>query len=320
MNKIKKAVEISEAKISFVSLVDKAANKRQFLITKAEAGEAQFSTYGKILKVDDNTHYITGIVYEPMVEDSHGNFMTEDAIKKAAYWFAENGDKVDLQHSFEEAKGINVVENYVAPCDMNINSTPIVKGSWIMTVKVSNEKVWKSVQNGEITGFSMGGIGKYSEEDINLNKSETTTEDAKEKKSIFKKFAELLGSEIVEKDDSKDNKNTVISKEETGLDKNELQEMISRALEPIVSALDVMQSMLNEKSTDSVQEADKPEKKEEEENTLTAENVQKMVDDGINKALDPIVKALNARGVPSNLNDNKQTVEKTENHYLHGFL
>ena len=33
---IKKAIEISDAKIQFVSLVDAAANKRQFLIQKAD--------------------------------------------------------------------------------------------------------------------------------------------------------------------------------------------------------------------------------------------------------------------------------------------
>ena len=42
--KVEKAIEISDAKIQFVSLVDKAANKRQFLITKADDGQAQFST------------------------------------------------------------------------------------------------------------------------------------------------------------------------------------------------------------------------------------------------------------------------------------
>ena len=35
MPKIAKAYAITDAKISFVSLVDKAANKKQFLITKS---------------------------------------------------------------------------------------------------------------------------------------------------------------------------------------------------------------------------------------------------------------------------------------------
>ena len=71
---LSKAIEITDAKISFVSLVDKAANKRQFLITKANGDEAKFSTIGKILKVDAETHYVTGIVYEPLVEDADGNY------------------------------------------------------------------------------------------------------------------------------------------------------------------------------------------------------------------------------------------------------
>ncbi len=200
--KIQKAVEISDAKIQFVSLVDKAANKRQFLITKAQDGTAQFSTIGKILKVDDSSHYITGIVYEPLIEDAHGNFMTEEEIKKAAYWFAKNGDKVDLQHSFEAVDGINVVENYIAPCDMEIESTPVIKGTWVMTVEVSNTDVWESVQKGEITGFSMGGIGKYSDKDVDLegiSKSEQAPSSVPEKKSLFKKMAELFGYDVVEK-------------------------------------------------------------------------------------------------------------------------
>ena len=35
---IAKAIEITDAKITFVSLVDQAANKRQFLITKSDNG------------------------------------------------------------------------------------------------------------------------------------------------------------------------------------------------------------------------------------------------------------------------------------------
>ena len=81
--KVKKAKEITDARISFVSLVDKAANKRQFLIVKDEEGKAAFTTYGKIIKTDSESHFVTGVVYEPMVEDAHGNYMTADEIANA---------------------------------------------------------------------------------------------------------------------------------------------------------------------------------------------------------------------------------------------
>lgn len=196
---VKKAIEISDAKIQFISLVDKAANLRQFLVTKAENGNAQFSAQGKILKVDDATHYITGVVYEPLAEDAHGNYMTEDEIRKAAYWFAKNGDKVDLQHSFEAVDGVSVVENYVAPCDMQVGDTLVVKGTWLITAEVTNAEVWASVQKGEITGFSMGGIGKYSEEDTDLSELSKSGAETPEKVGIFKKLAEAFGFNVVQK-------------------------------------------------------------------------------------------------------------------------
>ena len=143
---LEKAYEITDAKIQFVSLVDKAANKRQFLLKKADDGTATFTTYGRIVKTDTENHYVTGIVYEPMVEDSQGNFMTEQEITKAAYWFAKNGDKVDLQHSFEPLNNAVVVENWIAKADFEIGGEKIQKGTWLMTVEVADENVWASIE------------------------------------------------------------------------------------------------------------------------------------------------------------------------------
>lgn len=194
---LKKAYEITDAKIQFVSLVDKAANKRQFLIKKEAGGKATFTTYGRIVKADAENHYVTGVVYEPMAEDSHGNFMTEAEITKAAYWFAKNGNKVDLQHSFEPLDGANVVESWIAKADFDIDGETIKKGTWLMTVEVADESVWEGIEKGEITGFSMGGLGNYSEEDVeldNVSKQETS-----EKKGLLKQLAKALGLNVVEK-------------------------------------------------------------------------------------------------------------------------
>ena len=194
---LEKAYEITDAKISFVSLVDKAANKRQFLLKKEDGGKATFTTYGRIIKADADNHYVTGIVYEPMEEDSHGNYMTEEEITKAAYWFAKNGDKVDLQHSFEPLDGATVVENWIAKADFDIDGETVKKGTWLMTVEVSDESVWEGIEKGDITGFSMGGLGNYSEEDTDLDsvsKQETNT-----KKGLLKQLAQALGLNPVEK-------------------------------------------------------------------------------------------------------------------------
>lgn len=201
MRRVNKAYEITDAKISFVSLVDKAANKRQFLLKKAEDGQASFTTYGRIVKTDAENHYVTGIVYEPMEEDSHGNYMTAEEITKAAYWFAKNGDKVDLQHSFEPLDNATVVENWVAKADFKIGDEVIKEGTWLMTVEVSDESVWEGIEKGEITGFSMGGLGNYSEEDVDLDSvsKQETKQGASEKKGLLKQLAAALGVNVVEK-------------------------------------------------------------------------------------------------------------------------
>lgn len=205
---IEKAYAISDAKISFVSLVDKAANKKKFLITKAEAGSASFASYGRIVNADAESHYITGIVYEPMTEDAHGNYMTEEEITKAAYWFAKNGNQVDLQHSFEPLEDAAVVESYVAKCDMEINGQSIKKGTWLMTVEVNDPDVFEAIKKGEITGFSMGGVGKYSSEDVALDDvaktAIPTTPADREKRGLFKRLAAALGFEVVEKGEMAD--------------------------------------------------------------------------------------------------------------------
>lgn len=194
---LKKAYEITDAKITFVSLVDKAANKRQFLLKKADDGKATFTTYGRIVKADADNHYVTGIVYEPLEEDSHGNFMTEEEITKAAYWFAKNGDKVDLQHSFEPLDGATVVENWIAKADFEIDGEAIKKGTWLMTVEVADESVWEGIEKGDITGFSMGGLGNYSEEDVEVDS--VSKQETSEKKGLLKQLAAALGVNVVEK-------------------------------------------------------------------------------------------------------------------------
>ena len=204
-NKIAKSYAISDAKINFVSLVDKAANRHEFLITKSAGNKAEFQTYGRILKADTEKHYVTGVVYEPMVEDTDGNYMTEDEITKAAHWFMKNAGDADIQHCFEKAEGVEIVESYVAKSDMEIEGQPIKKGTWLMTMEVSDDDVWGKIEKGEITGFSMGGKGSYSEVDVDISDSDNPVEKAGGKTGIMKALASLFGMDVVEKGAVKEN-------------------------------------------------------------------------------------------------------------------
>ena len=191
---LKKSIEMKEVKVSFVSLVDRPANKRQFLIAKGENGvEKQIPTEHRIIKRDDEQHYLTGIVYEPMKKDAHDNFMTAEEIAKAAHWYAKFGNNVDRQHDFEPLEKVRVVESYIVPVDMTIGEELVTKGTWVMVVEVEDSEIWDAVVKGEITGFSLAGTAILGDEDVELEESES------EKKSLFEKFAKLCGYEVVKK-------------------------------------------------------------------------------------------------------------------------
>ncbi|WP_433581264.1 XkdF-like putative serine protease domain-containing protein [Paenibacillus amylolyticus] len=155
--------KMKDAKITHLSLVDKGANGVPFAIIKA-AGKNAIQKQVQIAKVDDTQHIVIGVVYQPNVEDVHGDMMDAVEIEKAAHLFMENQHtyNIDKQHDLDADKGY-VVESYIAPCDMEIGDQMIAKGSWVAGVKVTDDDAWEEIQKGEITGFSMFGVGKREE-------------------------------------------------------------------------------------------------------------------------------------------------------------
>lgn len=196
---VEKACEITNAKITFVSLVDAAANRKQFLVTRGKDGQAEIKLTGRILRQDGEKHLVTGIVYEPMAEDTWGTFMNAEEIEKAAHWFMRNGSlNNDIQHSFEPNRDCTVVESWIARSDTEIGGEAVKQGTWLMTVEVTDPEIWRAIEDGKITGLSMGGVGTYSEEDTDLGEVEKS-ETVQEKRGLLKRFAEFLGLNLVER-------------------------------------------------------------------------------------------------------------------------
>ncbi|EAC7181134.1 phage portal protein [Listeria monocytogenes] len=176
--------ELINAKINYVSYVDKAANKKQFFLTKSnEQPNIQKHVELFINKVDSK-QLVYGLVYEPDVEDAHGDFMKAEEIEKAAHQFMKDARNIDKQHDFNAGVG-EVVESYIAPVDFSIGDQVITKGSWVMATKASDE-IWESIQKGEITGYSMAGIAEVVEQ------SEGDTYTTKDEKGFFKLIKEFF--------------------------------------------------------------------------------------------------------------------------------
>lgn len=97
---------------------------------------------------------VYGVVMEPEVVDAHGDIVGEDEIEKAAHAYMMKSQTIGVQHS-KIAKSVYPIESYIAPTDIE----GIKKGSWVMAVKVADDEIWKSIKDGSITGFSIGGYG-----------------------------------------------------------------------------------------------------------------------------------------------------------------
>jgi len=166
--------ELINAKITHVSYVDKAANQKQFFFMKSEK-ENDFEKEIKVIaKADDAQRLVYGIVYEPHVEDAHGDYMTPAEIEKAAHGFLKDAREIDKQHDFQSGVG-EVVESYIAPSDFEMGGELIQKGSWVLVTKAS-EDIWNQIQKGEITGYSMAGTADIGKEE---------REPASEEKGLF---------------------------------------------------------------------------------------------------------------------------------------
>ncbi|MFP3415306.1 XkdF-like putative serine protease domain-containing protein [Bacillus sp. SIMBA_074] len=180
--------ELKNANISYISLVTKGANGRQFAIMKSEsAKQPNISKQIPILKTEEEKQLITGVVYEPLVADSHDDMMTAEEIEKAAYTFMENYQHIDKQHDEIAGKG-TVVENWIAKSDMMVGDQEVTAGTWLMTVRVDDEETWEQVKKGDITGFSMGGFA----ERVEIAKSDDFTH---EDKSLIRKMLDFVKGE-----------------------------------------------------------------------------------------------------------------------------
>jgi hypothetical protein len=124
------------------------------------------SMFVEIAKAVDEQQTVTGIVLQPEVTDAQGDIYDADVIRAAAYDYLANynkSTKLGLQHkSFPKGK-MDLVECYVAPIEFALGTRIVKAGSWVMTVKVLDSKLWAKVKDGSIGGFSIGGKAKVKD-------------------------------------------------------------------------------------------------------------------------------------------------------------
>lgn len=99
----------------------------------------------------------------PMKPDTQGDIYSLDAVRKAAHAWMEFHGAIDLNHSWKELgkEKVRTLESFLAPVDFTCGegdrAYKVVKGTWMLGVRVVDDALWKAVKAGEIGAYSIGG-------------------------------------------------------------------------------------------------------------------------------------------------------------------
>jgi hypothetical protein len=111
---------------------------------------------------DTEEQIVYGVVLQPGVTDSQGDVVPAAEIEKAAHRWLVESRKHDIQHNEQDAPVVPV-ESFIAPAELEVAGRPVLKGSWVMAVKVNDPAIWADIRAERITGYSIGGSAVRSE-------------------------------------------------------------------------------------------------------------------------------------------------------------
>lgn len=144
-----------------ISLVDFPAVETSFLCFNTEPEKFNFKV------TDDEKHIVTGIALRcnvPIYRVSPDGteyyvLFTKDTVEHIMQKFAKdnNGFNISLQHELD-VKDCYVVESYLINKERGIvpqEFSDIEDGSWVVSVKIENPKVWEYIKEGNCSGFSI---------------------------------------------------------------------------------------------------------------------------------------------------------------------
>jgi hypothetical protein len=111
--------------------------------------------------LNEELKQVTYVAMLPGV-DLHGDEVDLETIRLAKESFNKSLQKANLFH-MTMTDAFEVLESYLAPCDMELNSQTVLKGTWLMTLQVNTDEVWQMIKDDEITGISIAAMASVEE-------------------------------------------------------------------------------------------------------------------------------------------------------------
>ncbi|BAV80912.1 hypothetical protein [Vibrio phage RYC] len=107
------------------------------------------------------------VVYKPDEKDAHGEWMSEETIRKGYESFERNEVAPNLFHLVDtdrfEFGDSNILEEDTT-YEVAGEAKTLKKGTWIMETHYTDKELWELKKSGELGGLSLGGYGLRNEE------------------------------------------------------------------------------------------------------------------------------------------------------------
>ena len=160
-NEPTKIVEVQPVLKDLVHISPEQKTAMGMFLLDTSKNEVTAPSYAvKILKAaedEDELRLVYGVVLRPDVIDKELDVMTPREVEKACHFYGAVNGIMGFRHR-QKADAIPV-ESYIAPVDFVIGNQQVHKGDWVVVSFVNDDELWRRVQAGEITGYSVGGLG-----------------------------------------------------------------------------------------------------------------------------------------------------------------
>ena len=169
-----------ESGIEAVSVVESPAIEENFIALKKHELELK--------EIDKEKRILMGAALVPNKQIYRRNdkneeyyiYFSEDTVRKASELFLMRSNQNNATYEHEKKlNGMSVVESWIIEDEKLDRSVKhgfkLPKGTWMISMKVNNEDVWKDVKDGKVKGFSIEGYfaDRYEMKQEQIEKQET---------------------------------------------------------------------------------------------------------------------------------------------------
>jgi hypothetical protein len=133
-------------------------------------------------------------IYRTDGENEYYVYFSKDTIRKAMELFFKNGYQrnATIEHDYE-VDGTTIVESWIIEDETLDKSRAygldLPVGTWMVSMKIDNESIWKRVKDGEFKGFSIEG---YFVDKMNFSKQELAKIEEQEAALILSQIATII--------------------------------------------------------------------------------------------------------------------------------